>query len=47
MKELFCQSRDSKEIFVHRFVEVFDLNQKQVEERNQKTSTPAEFIVLG
>ena len=39
-------SRDSKELFLLRFVEVFDQNRKHVEARNQRTSTPADFILL-
>ena len=39
-------SCDSKELFVQHFVEVLDQNQKHVEIRNQRTSTPADFIVL-
>ena len=39
-------SCDSKELFVQHFVEVLDQNQKHVEIQNQRTSTPADFIVL-
>ena len=39
-------ARDSKELFLLRFVEVFAQNQKHVEPRNQRTSTPADFILL-
>ena len=38
-------SHDSKELFVQRFVNVFDQNQKHVEARNQRTGTPADFTV--
>ena len=37
--------RDSKELFVQRFVKVFDQNWKHVEARNQRTGTPADFTV--
>ena len=43
-KEETVLSRDSKELTVQCFVEVFDQNRKHVEARNQRTSTPA---VLG
>ena len=40
-------SRDSKELFAQRFVQVFDLNiWKHVEALNQKTSTPADFTAV-
>ena len=35
----------NKELFEQRFVKVFDQNQKQVEQRNQRTGTPADFTV--
>ena len=40
-KEEIVLSRDSKELIVQCFVEVFDQNRKHVEARNQRTSTPA------
>ena len=39
-------SCDSKELFVQCFVKVFDQNWKHVEAWNQRTGTPADFIVL-
>ena len=39
-------SRESKELFLQHFVEVYDQNRKHVEVRNQRTNTPADFIVL-
>ena len=44
-KEEIVLSRDSKELFVQRFVKVFDQNWKHVEARNQRTGTPADFTV--
>ena len=44
-KDEIILSRDSKELFEQRFVKVFDQNPKQVEARNQRTGTPAEFTV--
>ena len=38
-------SRDSKKLFVQHFVKVFDQNRKQVETRNQRTGTLADFAV--
>ena len=35
---------DDKELFVQRFV-IFDQNRKNVEKRNQRTGTPADFTV--
>ena len=43
-KEEIVLSRDSKELFVQRFVKVFDQNVMHVEARNQRTGTPADFI---
>ena len=45
-KKEIALSRDSKELFVQCFVEVFNQNQKYVEARNQRTGTPADFTVL-
>ena len=45
-KEEIVLSRDSKELFVQQFVQVFDQNWKHVEVQNQRTSTPADFTVL-
>ena len=44
-KEEIFLSLDSKELIVQRFLKVFDQNQKHVEARNQRTSTPADFTV--
>ena len=44
-KEKIILSSYSKELFEQRFVNVFDQNQKQVEVRNKKTSTQADFPV--
>ena len=44
--EIFL-SRDSKKLFVKRFVKVFDQNRMQVEAQNQGTSTPADLNVPG
>ena len=44
-KEEIVSSRDSKELFVQRFVKLFDQNWKDVEVRNQGTDTPAYFAV--
>ena len=44
-KEEIVLSRDSKELFGQRFVEVFHQNRKHVETRNQRTGTPADFTV--
>ena len=38
-------SRDSKKLFVQHFVKVFDQNRKQLEMRNQRISTLADFAV--
>ena len=38
-------SRDNKELFVQRFVKVFDQNQNHMEARNQRTGTPADFTL--
>ena len=38
-KEEIVLSRDSKELFVQRFVKVFDQNWKHVEARKQRTGT--------
>ena len=40
-------SRDSKELFVQRFVKVFDQNWKHVEAQNQRTGNPSYFTVPG
>ena len=45
-QEIFL-SRDSKKLFVKRFVKVFDQNRMQVEAQNQGTSTPADLNVPG
>ena len=45
-KEETILSYYSKELFVQRFVEVFDQNWKHVEAQNRRTSTPADFLVL-
>ena len=37
--------RDDKELFVQRFVIVFDQNRKHVEMQNQRTGTPANFTL--
>ena len=42
-KDKIILSSYSKELFEQRFVKAFDQNQKQVEARNKKTSTPADF----
>ena len=39
--------RDSKELFVQRFVWVFDQNGNGVEAPNQRTDTPADFTMVG
>ena len=44
-KEEIVLSRDSKELFVQRFVKVFDQNWNQVEARNKRTGNPADFTV--
>ena len=44
-KEEIVLSRDDKELFVQRFVKVFDQNWMHVEARNQRTDTPADFII--
>ena len=44
-KQEVVLSRDSKELFVQRFVKAFDQNRKHVEARNQRTGTPADFTV--
>ena len=44
-KEEIVLSRDSKKLFVQHFVKVFDQNRKQVETRNQRTGTLADFAV--
>ena len=43
----FFLSRDSKKLFVKRFVKVFDQNRMHVEAQNQGTSTPADLNVPG
>ena len=40
-KEKIILSRDSKELFVQRFVKVFDQNWKHVEAQDQRIGTPA------
>ena len=47
LKREIVLSRDSKELFVQRFVQVFDQNRKHVEARNQRTDTLADFAALG
>ena len=44
-KEEIVLSRDSKELFVKRFVKAFDQNRKHMQARNQRTGTPADFTV--
>ena len=44
-KEEIVLSRDSKELFVKRFVKAFDQNRKHMQARNQTTGTPADFTV--
>ena len=44
-KEEIVLSRDSKTLFVQRFVKVFDQNWKHVEAQNQRTATTANFTV--
>ena len=44
-KEEIVLSRDSKELFVKRFVKAFDQNRKHIQARNQRTGTPADFTV--
>ena len=44
-KEEIVLSRDNKELFVQRFLKVFDQNRKHVETRNQRTGAPADFNV--
>ena len=39
------QSIHAKKLFCQRFVKVFDQNRKQMEARNQRTGTPADFTV--
>ena len=46
-KEEIVLSRDSKELFVQRFVKDFDQNWKDVEVQNQRTGTPAYFTYRG
>ena len=45
-KQEFVLSRDSKQLFVQRFVKAFDQNWKHVEARNQRTYIPANSAVL-
>ena len=42
-KEEIVLSRDSKELFVQRFVKIFQQNWKHMEAQNQRTGTPADF----
>ena len=44
-KQEIVLSRDSKELFVKRFVKVFDENWKHMEERKKKSGNPAAFTV--
>ena len=44
-KKLFCHVLSRKELFEQRFVKVFDQNWKHMEARNQRTGTPADFLV--
>ena len=44
-KEEILLSRDSEELFVQRFVEVFDQNRNHVQVWNQRPVTPADFTV--
>ena len=44
-KEEIVLSHDSKELFVQRFVKVFDQNRKHVEARNQRTGNSADFTL--
>ena len=44
-KQEIVLSRDSKKIFVQRFMKVFDQNRKHVEARNQRAGTPDDFTV--
>ena len=46
-QEKIVLSRDSKELFMQRFVKVFDQNSKQVEAQNQRTGTPADLLYRG
>ena len=46
-KEELVLSHDSKELFVQRFMKVFDQNWKHVEAGNQRTDTPGDFTVRG
>ena len=44
-KEEIVLSRDSKELFVQRFVKIFQQNWKHMETQHQRTGTPADFTV--
>ena len=44
-KEEIVLSRDSKKLFAQHFVKAFDQNRKQVETRNHRTGTLADFAV--
>ena len=46
LKQEIVLSRDRKELFVQRFVYVFDQNRKHVEAQNQRTDTTADFALL-
>ena len=46
-KEEIVLSRDSKELFVQRFVKVFDQNRKCVEAWNQRTGTQLTLLYRG
>ena len=44
-KQEIVLSRGSNEVFVQRFVKVFDQNRKHVEARNQRAGTATDFTV--